>query len=116
MKIKLMAIVLGACLSVLGMASVSSAVVQQDGWFGCSANAVGPNSGKVFVQLTACTGPSGAEDVGWVVLSDTSTDQMLATFLTAMSLGRSVSVNIAGTWTDTSNFTYSQVVGLQMVQ
>ncbi len=106
MKKKVMAVVF-----VLAMLISTSAfaVDFSDGWTGCTPMTIGPNNGDVMVKLN-CTSQSG-----WARLSTAGTDQMLATFLTAMSLGKSVSVNFSGTVTETGGtFLYSRVVGVQM--
>ena len=112
MKIK--AIVIGLFLAIFCMVGTSYAVVA-NGYYACNASIVGPNAGRVYVNLAGCTNEAGAPTaVGWVVLSQTAEDQMLATFLTAISLTKPVVANVSGTWVDPSGFTYSEVVGLQM--
>lgn len=60
-------------------------------WTKCDAAQVGPFGSVVRVQLTGCTLP-GDTLGGWVTLSSTGTDQMMATMLTAMSLNKQVTV------------------------
>jgi hypothetical protein len=98
-------------LAVLSLSATAKAADFVDGWVGCTPVVVGPNNGDVMVKLASC----GDGRSGWAMLSTTGTDQMMASFLTAMSLGKPVSVNMSGTAVETGgSFAYSKVVAVQL--
>ena len=110
MKSKLITMIFCATFAVVGIASTAGAVDFTDGWKGCTPLVIGPANGDVMVKLS-CTGGES----GWAMLSTTGTDQMMASILTAMSLGKSISVWISGTATETGGtFEYSVAKGIQL--
>lgn len=85
---KLIFAVTGVVMSCALLAGSSFAA---DTWTKCDAAQIGPFGSVVRVQLTNCALPDDAMG-GWVTLSATGTDQMMATMLTAMSLDKQVTV------------------------
>ena len=114
MKKKFMAVALGVIIGIAGFSATASAVDFADGWMGCTPLVIGPANGDVNVKLS-CTDAAGTAYYGWAMMSTTGTDQMMATFLTAQSLSKPVSVMFSGTVVETGGtFEYSKVVGLQL--
>ncbi len=102
-------------LGIAGLTTSALAVDFNDGWMGCTPLVIGPNNGDVMVKLGSCTDSVGVTYSGWAMLSTTGTDQMMAAFLTAQSLSKSISVNFSGTATETGGtFAYSKIIGLQL--
>ncbi len=94
MKMKKVLGVIGvAAASLMMMAGVSLA-----GWNTCTPAQIGPAGDVVAIQLLNCVDLNGASSPGnadhWVALSANGTDRMMATVLTAMSLGKKVSVDV----------------------
>ena len=64
-------------------------------WAACTPKAIGPYGSDVRLQVTECNvDPSSG--LGWIQLSSTGTDQMMATILTAMSLQKPIAVQFDG--------------------
>lgn len=100
-----------AALAVVGLNSTAKAADFVDGWIGCTPAVVGPNNGDVMVKLTGCSDGR----TGWAMLSTTGQDQMLASFLTAMSLSKQVNINLVGTSVEAGgSFEYSKIVAVQV--
>ncbi len=79
----------GVVMSCALLAGNSFAATQ---WAACTPAQIGPYGAMVRVQLVGCnTDPANAKD-GWMTLSTTGTDQMMATILTAMSLNKAVAI------------------------
>lgn len=115
MKKMLIAVLAVVTLGIGGLSTSALAVDFADGWMGCTPLVIGPNNGDVMVKLGSCTDDAGNNYSGWAILSTTGTDQMMAAFLTAQSLIKSVSVNFSGTSTETGGtFAYNKVIGLQL--
>ena len=65
-------------------------------WYTCSINLVGSTSSKPAIRLTD-TASSPAFTSNWFFIAGDKSKEMLATALTAMSMGKNVLVNAQGT-------------------
>lgn len=98
MKMKKLLGVIGAtAASVMMLAGVSLAA---DDWHICTPAQIGPAGDKVTIQVMDCTNGDPGNALHWVALSDTGTDRMMATVLTAMSLGKKIAINMSGASSD----------------
>mgnify|MGYP007006685641 CR=1 FL=1 len=96
----------GVVMSCALLAGNSFAATQ---WAACTPAQIGPYGAIVRVQLTGCNiNPAGAMG-GWMTLSTTGTDQMMATILTAMSLNKAVAIAFddAGATVDAEGYNFA---------
>lgn len=78
-------------------------------WAACTPQQIGPYGDFVRIRVINCNiNPAGAKN-GWMTLSQTGTDQMMATILTAMSLGKGVAIGFDGS-TDAEGYNYAVAV------
>jgi hypothetical protein len=100
MKLKKLVLALtGIALSFTLFAGTSFAA-----WAACTPKQLGPYSSIVRLQVTNCNvNPAGAKN-GWVTLKSDQEDQMMATILTAMSLGKAVAVEYGVEGTDSAGY------------
>lgn len=104
MKLKKLALTLvGISMSCALLAGNSIAA---ETWSACTPAQIGPKGSIVRLQVTGCNiDPSGGKN-GWMTLSTTGTDQMMATILTAMSLNKPIAIAFDGT-TDAEGYNYA---------
>ena len=75
-------------------------------WGVCTPKKIGPYGSFVRLQATNC---NVASMNGWLTLSATGTDQMMAAILTAMSLNKTVAIAVDGT-VDAESIPYATAV------
>ncbi len=68
-------------------------------WAICTTTQIGPNAstGYVLLQVKGCNATITADPKGFMHLDPSVADQQMATILTAMSLGKPVSIGTDGT-------------------
>lgn len=102
-------VILGLAGIVLSCALFAGSSFAATSWAACTPVKIGPAGSIVRLQVTSCTSdPSNGKD-GWVTLSTTGTDQMMATILTAMSLNKPVGVGFDGS-TDSEGYNYAVAI------
>lgn len=79
-------------------------------WAACTPEQIGPYGDIVRVRVVACNyNPAGTKD-GWMTLSSTGTDQMMATILTAMSLRKPIAVEYGVQGTDSEGYNIASAI------
>ncbi len=78
-------------------------------WAACTPSQIGPYGSIVRVQVTGCNADPSAGKNGYMTLSTTGTDQMMATILTAISLDKPLAIAFDGT-TDAEGYNYATAV------
>ena len=92
MKIKRM----GLIAMTVGLFVIMGAINASADWYTCSINQVGASGAKSLVRLTdSATTPAFTNN--WFFIEGDAAKEMLATALTAISMGKSVRVNATGT-------------------
>ena len=77
-------------------------------WAACTPAQIGPYGTMVRLKVAGCNvDPSAGKT--WLTLSQTGTDQMMATILTAMSLNKPIAVGFDGT-KDAEGYNYATAV------
>jgi len=104
-KIKIASVV--AVISIMFFAGNAMAA---SGWAACTPKKIGPyGDAGVRIQVLSCMSgttsvdPSGGQN-GWMVLNTVGEDQQMAAILTAMSMGKPVSVHYDTTVKDSSGY------------
>ncbi|MDY0352283.1 MAG: hypothetical protein RBR09_13595 [Desulfobulbaceae bacterium] len=79
-------------------------------WAACTPKQIGPYGSFVRLQVINCNvNPAGSKS-GWMTLSNTGTDQMMATILTAMSLKKPISIEYGVAGTDAQGYNIASAV------
>jgi len=79
-------------------------------WAVCIPTQIGPYGTMVRLQVKNCNeNPAGTKN-GWMTLSSTGTDQMMATILTAMSLKKPIAVEFGVAGTDAQGYNIASAV------
>ncbi|MDY0350318.1 MAG: hypothetical protein RBR09_03605 [Desulfobulbaceae bacterium] len=79
-------------------------------WAACTPKQIGPYGSFVRLQVVNCNiVPYGTKN-GWMTLSSTGTDQMMATILTAMSLKKPIAVEFGVAGTDAQGYNIASAV------
>ena len=79
-------------------------------WAACTPKQIGPYGSFVRLQVINCNvNPAGAKN-GWMPLSNTGTDQMMATILTAMSLKKPIAIEYGVAGTDAQGYHIASAV------
>lgn len=87
---KLVSMVAGVALSLSLFAGSSLAA---SGWGICTPVKIGPATPSALFQVSGCSkNVTGANTLGFMALNPADEDQQLAVILTAMSLGKTVSI------------------------
>jgi len=102
-------ITLAAACLVMSCAFFSSNAFAAD-WAACTPKQIGPYGSFVRLQVINCNvNPAGSKS-GWMTLSNTGTDQMMATILTAMSLKKPIAVEFTNGITDAQGYNIASAV------